>query len=145
MNATMSRAADRRRAAHCRLDADGPSARPPARCDAARSAALALAAACIAGALAACGGDGGIDAPPLVTHAQYDWEALTMAPYTVLIDLDGPPAQIDTALAAVMWPQADEARTVFVRGRDTAAAAGLAEQLRKRGVTRVSVVGEVEP
>lgn len=104
---------------------------------------VALAAAI--SAFAGCGGHTGLDTPPVVTPAQYDREALTMAPYTLLIDLDGPPAQIDAALAAVAWPQADEARTVFIRGHDGAAAAELAEQLRRRGLSRVSVVSAVEP
>lgn len=97
--------------------------------------------------LAACGGgEASAEPPPGVqraTAAQYEWSALTMEPYTVLVDLDAaasPQAALDEFLAGYRWSGRGAEPEVFVRGRDGAAAAAVAASIVAEGASRVFLV-----
>ena len=74
--------------------------------------------------------------------AQYEWEALTVAAYTVLVDLDalGADAAALAAAAAVRERRDSAGVAYYVRARDPVRAARLADALGDRGFTPVFVV-----
>lgn len=77
------------------------------------------------------------------TAEQFAWEALTVEPYTVLVDVDTHPsadAALDKTLADIRW-SADSAHAAFyVRAGDPARAVEVADRLSAAGVPRVFLV-----
>jgi hypothetical protein len=74
--------------------------------------------------------------------AQYEWEALTVHPYTMLLDLDalGSDAAALASAAQVLGGRDSAGVAYYVRARDPVRAARLADALSDRGFAPVFVV-----
>jgi hypothetical protein len=73
---------------------------------------------------------------------QLAWEALTVEPYTVVVDADGasPAELVQTTLDDYRWSGAHPATAFFVRGGDARRVAAVADALTAAGLRQVFVV-----
>lgn len=89
--------------------------------------------------------------PAMRTHAglyaspaQYQWEAQTASPYTVLVDLDesgSVRAALQDAMAVRDWPFAEHSKLAwFVKSSDARAGARLADALTGLGLDQVFLI-----
>jgi hypothetical protein len=79
------------------------------------------------------------------TPEQYEWEALTVEPYTVLVDVDAhasPDAAIDKTLGDFRWSRDSDRAAFYVRARDPRQAVAVADELTASGVPLVFVIAQ---
>jgi hypothetical protein len=79
------------------------------------------------------------------TPEQFAWEALTVEPYTVLVDVDAyptPEAALAKVLADFRWSPDGNLAAHYVRSADGARAAAVADALADAGVPLVFVIAE---
>jgi hypothetical protein len=80
------------------------------------------------------------------TPEQFAWEALTVEPFTVLVDVDAhasPDAAIDKTLRDLRWSgDAARAAAFYVRAADARAAVAVADELTASGVPLVFVIAQ---
>lgn len=77
------------------------------------------------------------------TQAQYDWEALTVEPYTVLVDVDAhssSAAAVAKALAGFRWSREGDRIAYYVRASDAGRSVEVADALADAGVPLVFVI-----
>ena len=79
------------------------------------------------------------------TPEQYAWEALTVEPYTVLVDVDAhasPDAAIDKTLRDFRWSRDGDRAAFYVCTRDPRQAVAVADELSASGVPLVFVMAQ---
>jgi rhodanese-related sulfurtransferase len=77
------------------------------------------------------------------TRTQVEWEALTVAPYTVVVDVDAfssPEAALAKTLADFRWSADGNLSAYYVHAADGARAVAVADALAEAGVRLVFVV-----